>query len=178
MPQVEVTFDLDANGILNVKAVDKATNKEQKITITASSGLSKEEIDKMQKDAELHAEEDKKKKDLIEAKNSADTLIYSTEKSLAELGDKVNADLKKEVLDKIEELKKVKDGNDIEAIKKANDAVMQSAQKIGAELYKAQQEASASAKASADKQAGQQGAGSEQKADDKKPEEGEFTEKK
>ncbi len=82
VPQVEVSFDIDANGILNVKAVDKATNKEQKITITASSGLSKEEIEKMQKDAELHAEEDKKKKELIEAKNSADTLIYSTEKTL------------------------------------------------------------------------------------------------
>ncbi|MCX6740036.1 MAG: molecular chaperone DnaK [Candidatus Parcubacteria bacterium] len=170
MPQVEVTFDLDANGILNVKAVDKATSKEQKITITASSGLSKEEIDKMQKDAELHAEEDKKKKELIEVKNSADTLIYSTEKTLVELGDKVNPDMKKEVQNKIEELKKVKDGLDAEAIKKANDAVMQSAQKIGAEMYKAQQEASA--KASADQ--GNQ----DQKAEDKKPEEGEFEEKK
>ncbi|MCX6743910.1 MAG: molecular chaperone DnaK [Candidatus Parcubacteria bacterium] len=177
MPQVEVSFDLDANGILNVKAVDKATNKEQKITITASSGLSKEEIDKMQKDAELHAEEDKKKKELIEAKNSADTLIYSTEKTITELGDKVNADMKKDVQDKIEELKKIKDGDDVEAIKKANDAVMQSAQKIGAELYKAQQQASASAEASADKQAGQAGAqpGAEET---KSPEDGEFTEKK
>lgn len=166
VPQVEVSFDIDANGILNVKAVDKATGKEQKITITASSGLSKEEIDKMQKDAELHAEEDKKKKDLIEAKNSADTLIYSTEKTIAELGDKVNADMKKEVQDKIEELKKVKDGSDVDAIKKANDAVMQSAQKIGAEMYKQQQA-----------QAQQPNAqpGTEEK---KNPEEGEFTEKK
>jgi molecular chaperone DnaK len=124
----------------------------------------------MQKDAELHAEEDKKKKEIIEVKNSADTLIYSTEKTLAELGDKVNADMKKDVQDKIEELKKVKDTDDVEAIKKANDAVMQSAQKIGAEMYKAQQEAQA--------KAGQAGAGSDQKAEDKKPEEGEFTEKK
>jgi molecular chaperone DnaK len=167
VPQVEVSFDIDANGILNVKAVDKATGKEQKITITASSGLSKEEIDKMQKDAELHAEEDKKKKEIIEVKNSADTLIYSTEKTLGELGDKVNADMKKDVQDKLEELKKVKDTDDVEAIKKANDAVMQSAQKIGAEMYKQQQA-----------QAQQPGAGSEQKAEDKKPEEGEFEEKK
>ncbi|MFA5188654.1 MAG: molecular chaperone DnaK [Patescibacteria group bacterium] len=179
VPQVEVTFDLDANGILNVKAVDKATNKEQKITITASSGLSKEEIDKMQKDAELHAEEDKKKKELIEAKNSADTLIYSTEKTLNELGDKVNADLKKEVLDKIEELKKVKDGNDAEVIKKANDAVMQSAQKVGAEMYKNQQEAQAKAGTQPGQGQGEPGAEEPKKDEEKKsPEEGEFTEKK
>jgi molecular chaperone DnaK len=166
VPQIEVTFDLDANGILNVKALDKATNKEQKITITASSGLSKEDIEKMQKEAELHAEDDKKKKELVEARNSADTLIYSTEKTLAELGDKVNVDLKKEVQDKIEELKKIKDGNDAEAIKKANDAVMQSAQKVGAEMYKQQQA-----------QAGEQ-PGPEQKTEEKKPEEGDFEEKK
>ncbi len=145
VPQVEVSFDIDANGIVHVKAVDKATNKEQSITITASSGLSKEEVEKMQKDAEAHAEEDKKKKELIEAKNSADTLIYSTEKSLNELGDKVSEDVKKEVQDKIEELKKVKDGEDAEIIKKANDAVMQAAQKVGEQMYKAQQEAQAQA---------------------------------
>jgi len=178
VPQVEVSFDLDANGILNVKAVDKATNKEQKITITASSGLSKEEIDKMQKDAELHAEEDKKKKELIEAKNSADTLIYSTEKTLAELGDKVNTDLKKEVLDRIEDLKKVKDGDNAEAIKKANDAVMQAAQKVGTEMYKAQQEAQAKAGAQPGQGQGEPGAEEPKKDEDKKPEEGEFTEKK
>ncbi|OGY41608.1 MAG: molecular chaperone DnaK [Candidatus Buchananbacteria bacterium RBG_13_36_9] len=182
VPQVEVSFDIDANGILNVKALDKATNKEQKITITASSGLSKEEIDKMQKDAEIHAEEDKKKKELIEAKNSADTLIYSTEKTLAELGDKVKPDLKKEVQDKIEELKKVKDGNDAEVIKKANDAVMQSAQKVGAEMYKAQQEAQAKAapeQPKTDEPKPDASASAEASADkDKKPEEGEFEEKK
>ncbi|HDQ22633.1 MAG TPA: molecular chaperone DnaK [Candidatus Uhrbacteria bacterium] len=179
VPQIEVSFDIDANGIVNVKAVDKATNKEQSITITASSGLSKEEVEKMQKEAEMHAEEDKKKRELIEARNSADALIYSTEKSLADLGDKVNADLKKEVQDKVEELKKVKDGEDIEAIKKANDAVMQAAQKVGAEMYKAQ---SASANASADKSAdaGKQSGAEEPKKDEEKkgPEEGEFEEKK
>jgi len=174
VPQVEVSFDIDANGIVHVKAIDKATNKEQSITITATSGLSKEEIDKMQKDAEIHAEEDKKKKELIEARNSADTLIYSTEKTIQELGDKVNAELKKEVLDKIEELKKVKDTDNTEAIKKANDAVMQSAQKVGAEMYKQQQAESSSAKASEDS------ANAEQKSDSEKkePEEGEFEEKK
>jgi len=184
VPQVEVTFDIDANGILNVKALDKATNKEQKITITASSGLSKEEIAKMQKDAELHAEEDLKKKELIEAKNSADTLIYSTEKTLNELGDKVKPDLKKEVMDKIEELKKVsakggsasggKDGGDAEVIKKACDELMQSAQKVGAEMYKQQQDAQAKAGA----QPGAEAGAGEPKAEDKKPEEGEFEEKK
>lgn len=145
VPQVEVSFDIDANGILNVKAVDKATGKEQTITITASSGLSEEEIAKMTKDAEAHAEEDKQKKELIEAKNSADGLIYSTEKSLNELGDKVSEDVKKDVTAKLEELKKVKDGEDAEAIKKANDAVMQAAQKVGEEMYKAKAEEQAKA---------------------------------
>jgi len=174
VPQVEVSFDIDANGIVNVKAVDKATNKEQSITITASSGLSKEEVEKMQKDAEAHAEEDKKKRDLIDAKNSADALIYSTEKSLQELGDKVSEDVKKEVLDKIEELKKVKDGEDAEAIKKANDAVMQAAQKVGEQMYKAQQEAQ--------QQAGAQPGAEASKADEQKTDsdaqEAEFEEKK
>ncbi|MBN1326103.1 molecular chaperone DnaK [Candidatus Falkowbacteria bacterium] len=163
VPQVEVTFDIDANGILNVKAVDKASNKEQSITITASSGLSKDEVNKMQKEAEMHAEEDKKKKELIEAKNSADTLVYSTEKTLQEFGDKISADLKKEVQNKVDELKKVKDSDNADTIKRANDELIKVAQKIGAEMYKHQQ-------------AQQGGAtGSEEK---KGPEEGEFTEKK
>ncbi len=146
IPQIEVTFDIDANGILNVKAKDKATGKEQSIRIEASTGLSKEEIEKMKKDAELHAEEDKKKKELIEAKNMAETLTYSTEKALRDAGDKITADEKKPVEEKIEALKKVKDSDDLAVIKKATEELSQEAQKIGEKLYKAAQEAS-SAKA-------------------------------
>lgn len=135
IPQVEVTFDIDANGILNVSAKDKATNKEQKITITASSSLSEEEVEKMQKDAEVHAEEDKRKKELVEIKNQADSLIYSTEKTLKDAGDKVGEDDKKDIESKTEELKSVKDGEDLEAIKKAYDALGESIQKIGAAMY-------------------------------------------
>ena len=137
-----MTFDLDANGILNVKAVDKASGKEQKITITASSGLSKEEVEKMKKDAEVHAEEDKKKKELIEVRNSADGLVYSTEKTLKENGEKVSAEVKQQVEEKLEALKKVKDGDNIEEIKTAFDALGEVIQKVGSELYK-QPEASA-----------------------------------
>lgn len=136
VPQVEVTFDIDANGILHVKAVDKASGKEQTITITASSGLSKEEIEKMKKDAELHADEDKKKKELIEVKNSADGLVYSTEKTLKENGEKVSEDVKKQVEEKLEALKKVKDGDNLEEIKTAFDALGEVIQKVGSELYK------------------------------------------
>ncbi len=143
IPQIEVTFDIDANGILNVKAKDKATNREQSIRIEASTGLSKEEIEKMKKDAEIHAEEDKKKKEAIEAKNMADTLVYTTEKALRDAGDKITADEKKPVEEKIEALKKVKDGDDSQAIKKATEELSQEAQKIGEKLYKATQEAQA-----------------------------------
>lgn len=135
IPQVEVTFDIDANGILNVSAKDKATGKEQKITISGSSGLSESEVEQMQKDAEKHAEEDKKKKELIEAKNMADSLIYTTEKTLKDAGDKVSKDDKKDVEGKVEELKKAKEGDDPEAIKKAYDALGEAVQKIGAAMY-------------------------------------------
>jgi len=137
VPQVEVTFDIDANGILNVKAKDKATGKEQSIRIEASSGLNQEEIDKMKRDAEAHAEEDKKKKEKVEIKNNADTLVFTTEKALKEAGDKISAEKKKPVEEKIEALKKLKDGEDIEAIKKATEELSQEAQKIGQELYQA-----------------------------------------
>lgn len=143
IPQIEVTFDIDANGILNVKAKDKATGKEQSIRIEASTGLSKEEIEKMKKDAEMHAEEDKQKKEAIEAKNMADTLVYTTEKALRDAGDKITADEKKPVEEKIEALKKVKDGTDTAAIKQATEELSQAAQKIGEKLYKAAQEAQA-----------------------------------
>src|SRR3989339_109129 len=137
VPQVEVTFDIDANGILNVKAADKATGKEQSITITASSGLSKEEVEKMKKEAELHADEDKKKKALIDLRNNADAVIYQTEKLLQESGSKVSEEIKKEVTEKMEALKKVKDGEDVAAINNALAAMNQTVQKIGPAMYAA-----------------------------------------
>jgi molecular chaperone DnaK len=139
VPQVEVSFDIDANGILNVKAVDKGTGKEQKITITASTGLSDEEIEKMKKDAETHAEEDKKKKETVDVKNSAESLIASTEKVIKDNADKVEDGLKKNVEEKVEALKKVKDGDDTEAIKKATEELSAEAQKIGEKIYQATQ---------------------------------------
>ncbi|MDD4995671.1 MAG: molecular chaperone DnaK [Patescibacteria group bacterium] len=141
VPQVEVKFDIDANGILNVSAKDKATGKEQKITITASSGLSKDEVEKMKKDAESHADEDKKKKDIIETKNMADTMAYTAEKMLKDAGDKVSEADRKDVEAKIEALKKVKDGDDLEAIKKAAEELSAAAQKVGAAMYQNQQAA-------------------------------------
>ena len=137
IPQIEVTFDIDANGILSVKAKDKATGKEQSIRIEASTGLSKDEVEKMKKDAEAHAEEDKKKKELAETRNLADTLVFTTEKSLRDAGDKVTAEEKKPVEEAIENLKKVKDSDSVEEIKKATEALSQAAQKIGEKLYAA-----------------------------------------
>jgi len=141
IPQVEVTFDIDANGILSVKAKDKATGKEQSIKIEASTGLSKDEVERMKKDAEMHAEEDKKKKELIEARNMADTLSYTTEKALKDAGDKITPEEKKPVEDAIAELNKVKNGDDLADIKAKTEALSQAAQKIGEKLYKAAQEA-------------------------------------
>lgn len=138
IPQVEVSFDIDANGILNVKALDKATNQEQKITITASSGLSKEEIERMKKEAEVHAEEDKKKQDLIEIKNGAESVVFNTEKILKDNESKIPEDIKKEVTEKLENLKKVKDSEDFTAIKQAMDEMNQTAQKIGQAMYQQQ----------------------------------------
>ncbi|HJT24392.1 MAG TPA: Hsp70 family protein, partial [bacterium] len=137
VPQIEVTFNIDANGILHVGAKDLGTGKEQSIRITPSSGLSEDEIKKMQKDAELHADEDKKKKEKIEAKNHADTLAYSTEKALKDYGDKVDADTKKAIEEKLEALKKVLAGDDIEAIKKATEELSQASMKLGEAMYKA-----------------------------------------
>ncbi|MBT6254032.1 molecular chaperone DnaK [Candidatus Uhrbacteria bacterium] len=148
-PQVEVTFDLDANGILNVKAVDKATNVEQKITITASSGLSDEEVEKMKKDAEAHAEEDKKKREGIEIKNQADTMVYTTEKMLSEAGEEITDEDKKPVTEKLEALKAIKDGEDLEAIKTAADELATVAQKVGAKMYEAKQAEEAAKKGEA-----------------------------
>jgi len=135
VPQVEVTFDIDANGIVHVSAKDLGTGKEQSISITASSGLSKEEIDKMVRDAEAHADEDKKKREAIEARNHADSMVYSTEKSLKEFGDKIDAVEKGTIENKLAELKKLMEGEDAEAIKKATDDLAQSAHKLAEAMY-------------------------------------------
>jgi molecular chaperone DnaK len=137
IPQIEVTFDIDANGILNVKATDKATGKEQAITIQSSSGLSKDEIAKMQKDAELHAEEDKKKKEEAEVRNTADNMVFQTEKFVKDSGDKIKTEDKTAMTEKVEALKKIKDGTDLEAIKSASKELEDLVQKIGAAMYQA-----------------------------------------
>ncbi|NOX26405.1 MAG: molecular chaperone DnaK [Deltaproteobacteria bacterium] len=135
VPQVEVTFDLDANGILHVSAKDLGTGKEQSIRITASSGLSEDDIDKMKRDADAHADEDKKRKELIEAKNQADSIIYATEKSLKEVGDKVDDDTKKKVDDGIEKLKKSMEGDDAGAIKADIETLTQASHKLAEVMY-------------------------------------------
>ncbi|MBD3360576.1 molecular chaperone DnaK [Candidatus Peregrinibacteria bacterium] len=139
VPQIEVTFDIDSNGILNVKAVDKATNKEQQITITGSSNMSEDEIEKMKKDAEKFAEEDKEKKEMIELRNKADSLVNQSEKTLKDAGDKVSDDVKKPIQEKIDALKKVLENKDAkpEEISKAYEELSSEIQKVGAELYKA-----------------------------------------
>ena len=138
MPQIEVSFDIDANGILNVTAKDKATNKANSIKITASSGLSKEEVEKMKKDAEANAAEDAKKKDMIEVKNIAEQLVYTAEKSLKDAGDKVPVDLRKAIEDKIADVKTRKEGTDSAALKTASEALSTELQKIG--QYMSQQQ--------------------------------------
>lgn len=155
VPQVEVKFDLDANGILNVSATDKASNKQQKITITASSGLSAEEIEKMKKEAELHADDDKKKKEEVEMKNQAEAVFFSTEKMLKESGDKMKPEDKKELEEKNEALKKVKDGDNIEEIKKALEEVNTIAQKIGGAMYEQAAKDAESAKAAESSSSGE-----------------------
>ena len=140
IPQVEVTFDIDANSILQVTAKDKATARSQSIKIEGSVGLSKEEIEKMKKDAETHAQDDQKKKELIESRNVADNLIYTTEKTLRESGEKVSAETKKEIEQIIDLLKKAKDGDNIDEIKNKTEGLSQAIQKIGAELYKTAEE--------------------------------------
>ncbi len=140
IPQVEVTFDIDASGILSVTAKDKATNKTQSIRIESSTGLSKDEVERMKKDAELHAEEDKHKKELIEARNMADSLSYTTEKAMKDAGNKLTEEERKPVLEATDALNQVKNGDDLDAIKKATETLSQAAQKIGEKLYKAAQE--------------------------------------
>jgi molecular chaperone DnaK len=137
IPQIEVTFDIDANGILNVKAKDKGTNKEQKITITASSGLSKDEIEKMKKEAQAHEAEDKKKKEEIEVRNQADGLAYTAEKTIKEAGDKIEAADKEKVEKAIAEVRKSLEGKDVETIKKALEALQKDVYEVSAKIYKA-----------------------------------------
>jgi len=140
VPQVEVTFDIDANGILKVTAHDKATGRTQDITITASSGLSKEEVNKMKQDAESHAAEDVKRKDLIEARNTADNAIYTSEKALKDLEDKVDADLKTKVQEAADKLKDILETDDVDALKKGTEELMEVVQGLGAAAYQAGQE--------------------------------------
>ncbi len=173
IPQIEVSFDIDANGILNVSAKDKATGKTQSVKIEGCCGISKEEAEKMKKDAELYAEEDRKKQELIEAKNLADSLVYSSEKTLKESGEKISPDVKKETEEKIEALKKIKDSENIEELKNKTTELSSIIQKIGADLYKEKEE-----KKSTDNQE----SSSEQKSsseDEKKKqaEEGEYKDK-
>ncbi|MEE4358492.1 MAG: molecular chaperone DnaK [Desulfococcaceae bacterium] len=135
VPQIEVTFDIDANGIVNVSAKDMGTGKEQTIKITASSGLNQDEIEKLVKEAEMHADEDKKKKELVEARNHADSLIYQTEKTIKDLGEKVDAGTKSDVESKISALKEVMKGEDTDEIKRLSDELMQSSHKLAEAMY-------------------------------------------
>ncbi|MGV8084573.1 MAG: molecular chaperone DnaK [Coriobacteriia bacterium] len=135
IPQIEVTFDIDANGIVNVSAKDRGTGQEQKITISGSTALSDEEVDRMVKDADAHAEEDRKRKEEVEVRNTADSLIYATEKTIKDLGDKVPADTKQQNEDAIEALKKVLEGSDLDAIKSATEALQQASYKLAEVVY-------------------------------------------
>ena len=135
VPQIEVTFDIDANGIINVTAADKATGRSQKITITASSGLNDQEIERMKKEAELHAEEDKKRKELIEARNMADSAVYTAEKTLRDNGDKISEDIKKEVNEQVAKVREVMNTENTDAIRSETDKLGQVIQKIGASMY-------------------------------------------
>ena len=140
VPQIEVTFDIDANGIVNVSAKDKATNKEQQIRIQASGGLSEADIQRMVKEAEAHAAEDKKRRELIEARNTADSLIHSTEKNIKEFGEKIGASERSDIESKIADLKTAKDGEDAKAIQDKMQALSQAAMKLGEAMYKAAQQ--------------------------------------
>ncbi len=166
VPQIEVTFDLDANGILHVAAKDMGTGKEQSIKITASSGLSEDEIKKMQQDAELHAEEDKKRKEIVETKNQADSLVYATEKSLKELGDKVDAETRSKVEQEVESLKKViEKGDNVDELKQGIESLTQASHKLAEIMYaQATQEQAAQQPGSGPEAGGAAGGGS--KADE------------
>jgi molecular chaperone DnaK len=135
LPQIEVTFDIDANGILNVSARDKGSGREQKITITASSGLSQEEVDRMVREAELHAEEDRAKREEVETRNLADNMAYNAEKTLREQGDKIPADLRSEVDGKIAQVRSALQGTDVHQLKRSLEELQASLQKVGSTVY-------------------------------------------
>jgi molecular chaperone DnaK len=166
MPQIEVTFDIDANGIVNVSARDKATNKEQQIRIQASGGLSDEEIDKMVKDAEQHAAEDRQRKELIEARNQAESLVHSTQKSLNEVGDKVPQADKSTIEAAIAELKSAAESEDIEAIKTKTNDLAQVAMKLGEALYREQAQQADGGGGGGDGQAQDENGGDQQGGED------------
>ncbi len=161
VPQIEVTFDIDADGILHVTAKDLGTGKEQSIVVKPSSGLSEEEIQRIIKEAEAHAEEDRKRRELVEARNQADSLIYSTEKSLRDLGDKVPEDLRKEVEDKIAELRKAMEGTDVEAIRRATDELTRVSYRLAEMVYK-----QTGAQSGGEASSGSSGTGEEKKGGD------------
>jgi len=175
VPQIEVTFDIDANGILKVTAADKATGRSQNITITASSGLSEEEVEQMKKDAEAHAEEDVKRKELIEARNHGDNTAYAAEKALREFGDKVPEDMKAEIEAKVAEVRETVEGEDVEAMKTATDELGQLIQKIGASVYEGQEVANGSSEAETS-QSDEADSGSEESGEEDDVVEGEVSE--
>ena len=171
VPQVEVTFDIDANGIVNVSAKDKGTGKQQSIRIEASSGLSDDEIEKMKRDAEIHAEEDKKKREMIDVKNMADTMIYTTEKMMKDVEEKkiaITDEEKNKVEETLKAAKEAKDKDDLELIKKTSDELSKAAQVVGMKMY--QQEEAKS------KEQGASGANDAKASDEKKKDEGEAVE--
>jgi len=135
MPQIEVAFDIDANGIVEVSAKDQATGKQQSIKITASSGLTQEEIDRLVKDAELHSEEDRNKKELVEARNGADGLVYSTEKTLAEVGGKIDDNTRAEIADAISNLKSAIEGDDVSEIKRLTEVLTHASHSLASTMY-------------------------------------------
>jgi molecular chaperone DnaK len=145
VPQIEVTFDIDANGIVNVSAKDKATGKEQQVRIQASGGLSDDDIERMVREAEEHADEDKQRREMVEVKNGAETLVHMTEKNLAEYGDKVSDSERSAVSEALEALRQVLEGDDLDAIKEKSEALSQAAMKLGEAIYKASQEEAAAA---------------------------------
>jgi molecular chaperone DnaK len=160
VPQIEVTFDIDANGIVHVSAKDRATNKEQSMTISGQSTLPKEDIDRMVKDAEAHAEEDRKRREEAEIRNNADTLVYQTEKVLREQGDSVSSDERDAVEQPLANLKKALEGDDVAAIKSASEQLMSASQAFSQKLYEAAARDANAAGTSATGQAGPSGAGS------------------
>jgi molecular chaperone DnaK len=182
VPQIEVTFDIDANGILNVSAEDKATGKEQQITITASTNLSEEDVERMVSQAKRHEAEDRKRKELIEARNKADQLVYQMEKMLREMGDKVSAEDRGKIENIIEDLKKAKDSDDKERIERLIEQLQQASQAIGQQMYAQQQAAAGGPQPGAGPQAGPQagpagpGAGPSPQGGDEDVVDGEFHE--